>query len=107
MIFIGGVQPKTRDLEGSPRTCPRCGEPRARLRRTDTYISLFFIPLIPISKGEPFVACEGCGHVFDERGERLEALGEGRRPRCPGCGHRLESSFTYCPHCGQRVEGRA
>jgi hypothetical protein len=103
MIFIGGVQPKTQNMEANPRTCPHCGQPRAYLKRRDTYVSLFFIPLIPISRGEPFVVCEGCGHVFDERGQRLAALQEGRKKLCPGCGERLEPSFTYCPYCGNRV----
>jgi predicted amidophosphoribosyltransferase len=103
MIFIGGVQPKTRKLEANPRTCSACGQPRAYLKQTDHYISLFFIPLIPIRRGEPFLACEGCGRVFDERGARLATLREGMRPLCPGCGSRLDPSFSYCPHCGRRI----
>jgi RNA polymerase subunit RPABC4/transcription elongation factor Spt4 len=103
MIFIGGVQPKTRTLEGTPRTCPFCGAPSAYLKRTDHYISLFFIPLIPISRGTPFLACEGCSRVFDERRETLSSLREGRERFCPGCGERLDPGFSFCPYCGRRL----
>ncbi|MGQ9857671.1 MAG: zinc ribbon domain-containing protein [Thermodesulfobacteriota bacterium] len=103
MIFIGGVQPKTRNLEASPRTCPVCGSPQAYLKRTDHYISLFFIPLIPISRGRPFLACEGCGRVLDERGDILEELRAGMRRICPGCGQRTDPSFRFCPYCGEKL----
>lgn len=103
MIFIGGVQPKTRNLEASPRTCPVCGSPQAYLKRTDHYISLFFIPLIPISRGRPFLACEGCGRVLDERGDILEELRAGMRRLCPGCGQRTDPSFRFCPYCGEKL----
>lgn len=103
MIFIGGVQPKTRNLEASPRTCPVCGSPQAYLKRTDHYISLFFIPLIPISRGRPFLACEGCGRVLDERWDILEELRAGMRRLCPGCGQRTDPSFRFCPYCGEKL----
>lgn len=103
MIFIGGIQPKTRNLEAMPRTCPSCGSLQAYLKRTDHYISLFFIPLIPISRGRPFLACEGCGRVFDERGDILEELRVGMRRLCPGCGERMDPSFEFCPYCGRKL----
>ncbi len=103
MIFIGGVQPKTRTLEGTPRSCPACRAPSAYLKRTDHYISLFFIPLIPISRGSPFLACERCGRVFDEQGDVLASLQEGMRRLCPGCGKRLDPGFSFCPYCGKSL----
>jgi RNA polymerase subunit RPABC4/transcription elongation factor Spt4 len=103
MIFIGGVQPKTRNLEGVPRTCPSCGSPQAFLKQTDHYISLFFIPLIPISRGKPFLACEACGRVVQEGGDPLEELRAGMRRICPGCGERMDPGFRFCPFCGKRL----
>lgn len=103
MIFIGGVQPKTRTLEGTPRLCPACRVASAYLKRTDHYISLFFIPLIPISRGSPFLACERCGRVFDERGDTMASLREGMRRLCPGCGERLDPGFSFCPYCGRAL----
>jgi hypothetical protein len=103
MIFIGGVQPRSRRLESDPRTCPSCGAAKAYLKRTDHYISLFFIPLIPISRGQPMLACESCGGVFDERGQSVYLPSGDGLKRCLGCGERVEPSFTYCPYCGRRL----
>ncbi len=103
MIFIGGVQPKTRDLESTPRVCPSCGRPQAFLKRTDHYISFFFIPLIPISRGKPFLACEACGRVVQQGGDPLEELRAGMRRICQGCGERMDPVFQFCPFCGRKL----
>jgi|Deesub1362B_J571_1020462.scaffolds.fasta_scaffold07360_3 predicted amidophosphoribosyltransferase len=103
MIFIGGVQPKTRTLDDHPRICPHCGLSRAYLKRTDHYISLFFIPLIPISRGKPFLACELCGSIFDERGQPMTLPSGPKERHCPGCGEPVESHFSYCPYCGRAL----
>ncbi len=65
-FFIGGVQPKTVDLENVPRVCPSCGLYQARLKRLDHYISIFFLPLFRIKKGLPLLICDNCGHVSSE-----------------------------------------
>ncbi len=44
------------------RFCPRCGVRRAfhgAARRS--YLTLFFLPLIPLSGDRPCLACEVCG----------------------------------------------
>ena len=102
-FFIGGVQPKTVTLEDTPRMCQACGLYQARLKRVDHYISLFFIPLIPVKRGTPFVQCQSCGSVFSESGEAW-----GQRPgthvrTCPSCGQPVEPGFRYCPSCGSRL----
>lgn len=102
MIFIGGMQPRTRQLESNPRTCPSCGTPQAYLKRTDHYLSVFFIPIIPISRGRPFLACDGCGAIFDERGQGFIPSAEIPK-RCSGCGEAVDPGFSYCPYCGRRV----
>ncbi|KIX13487.1 zinc ribbon domain-containing protein [Dethiosulfatarculus sandiegensis] len=103
-IFIGGVQPKKTKLDDNPRTCPVCGLPSARLKRLDNYLSLFFIPVIPLKKGDVFLECERCGGVFSPDGERLGARpGQGGLPKCPNCGTSLQNEFEYCPKCGRKV----
>jgi len=103
-IFIGGVQPRKRQVDDYPRTCPSCGLPSARLKRLDYYISLFFIPLIPIKQGEQFLECERCGGVFSETGEiKGEAFPGVPSRTCPRCGGAVEPRFRYCPHCGQQL----
>jgi len=102
-FFIGGVQPRTVTLDETPRLCPACGLAQARLKRIDHYLSLFFIPLIPVKRGTPVLACDRCGTMFSS--EAL--LGADRRKadagKCLRCGYALEPGFRYCPHCGSRA----
>lgn len=102
-FFIGGIQPKTVTLDDAPRMCRACGLYQARLKRVDHYISLFFIPLFRIKKGNTFLQCQSCESVYSETGEAL-----GRRPgndglTCPSCGHSIEPGFRFCPFCGKRL----
>lgn len=49
MIFIAGVAPKTKIIDKALRLCPACGLARARLQRTDHWLSLFFIPVFRVT----------------------------------------------------------
>ena len=103
-FFIGGVQPRKVKVDDQARACPRCGLPSARLKRLDHYISLFFIPIIPVKRGEPFLECDRCGGSFDETGQPPASPSEFRAPQnCPQCGQPVSPEFRYCPNCGQRV----
>jgi hypothetical protein len=74
-FFIGGVQPKTVRLDKQARLCPVCHHSAVYLKRVDHYLSLFFIPLFPVKKGTPFLSCDKCRTVLDERGV---TMGDGR-----------------------------
>jgi rubredoxin len=82
-----------------------------RAVRQDHYLSLFFVPLIPVKRGEAFWQCRSCGQAFPDRqgqpgqGEPGGRPGRALRPpgRCPGCGRRVEPEFSYCPYCGRRL----
>jgi len=100
VIFIGGIGPRQKRLEEQPRICANCGLSRAYLTRVDDYLSLFFIPLLRIRKGEPFIQCERCGHVTDEGGRVHSAGMDLRQPRCHRCGAGLQAGFRFCPQCG-------
>ena len=102
MIFIGigGIGPRQKRLDEQPRLCSNCGLSRAYLTRIDHYLSLFFIPVLRIRKGEPFVQCERCGHVTDEGGRVFRPGIDLRQPRCHRCGAGLQDAFSYCPQCG-------
>ncbi|OQX55027.1 MAG: hypothetical protein B5M54_04030 [Candidatus Aminicenantes bacterium 4484_214] len=102
-VFIGGVHPKTKTLDEQPQLCPACGAFRLRLKRIDHYFNLFFIPLFPLKKGQPFLICENCGRMFDEHQRPLgKDLGRGGRKakRCSNCGQVNAPDFSYCPYCG-------
>ncbi|MFP5213380.1 MAG: zinc ribbon domain-containing protein [Acidobacteriota bacterium] len=100
-FFIGGIQPRTVTIDETPRLCPACGLAQARLRRVDHCLSLFFIPLFPVKRGEPVLMCDRCGAVSPPDappgGVAMAA------DRCRKCGFRVESDFRYCPHCGSRI----
>jgi ribosomal protein L32 len=102
-FFIGGIQPKTVKLDDNPRMCPSCGLYQARLQRVDHYISIFFIPIIPVKKGIPFFQCQSCGAMSRESGEPWTASKKMPGDLCPKCGRPLEKTFSYCPYCGSPV----
>jgi DNA-directed RNA polymerase subunit RPC12/RpoP len=105
-FFIAGVQPKTRMLDNKPQRCPRCGLYQAYTQQVDHYISLFFIPLLRIKQGMPFLYCRRCGQSVEPgSGQEVEAASFDRpsSPECKQCGHRLEGDFKYCPYCGAKT----
>ncbi len=101
-IFIGGVQPRKVTVDDTPRMCPSCGLATARLKRLDHYVSLFFIPLFPIKRGETFLECFRCGAILDESGNTISAGKTGGPRTCASCGRAVEPGYSYCPHCGRR-----
>ena len=110
-FFIGGVQPRERTIDRTPRTCPRCGSLSAYTKRRDLFFSLFFIPLFPVQKGEEYLECGRCGYSGEKgplrRGGTGESHGEaGEKPAkkvCPSCGRTVAAEYNFCPHCGQRL----
>jgi rubrerythrin len=104
MFLIGGVTPKIKVLDNTPRRCPVCGLYQAYYKRLDHYFNLFFIPIVRVKKGEPFVMCERCErtvHDFDKayEGDRLDT----KETTCRHCGKILDKSFRYCPYCGKPI----
>lgn len=98
-FFVAGVQPKMRAIDSEPRRCPRCGVRQAYMQRVDHYLSLFFIPLIRVKTGEPYLFCRNCEqpvgqHMHDQRISPSH---------CPSCGSPLDPAYNYCPRCGQRL----
>jgi RNA polymerase subunit RPABC4/transcription elongation factor Spt4 len=102
-FFIGGVQPKTIKIDANPRTCPECGHSELYIKRRDSYLSLFFIPLFPVKKGIPFMVCENCGSVFTQDGSQIEDSSRHRIQKCPHCGRSVGSDFVFCPYCGKSL----
>lgn len=104
MFLIAGVQPRTRRVENEPKRCPSCGQERAYTTRVDHYLSLFFIPLIRVKQGEPFLLCDGCQRPMENFQPPVrEAPPSGSSRVCVACKKAFDASFKYCPHCGQRA----
>jgi predicted RNA-binding Zn-ribbon protein involved in translation (DUF1610 family) len=89
-------------MDAAPRPCPRCGHPAARLKRMDNYLSLFFIPVIPVKRGEQFLDCPRCGPVEDTISQAWHSAQADETPRCVSCKRPLEEGFSFCPYCGTR-----
>jgi RNA polymerase subunit RPABC4/transcription elongation factor Spt4 len=102
-FFIAGIQPRTKAVDKTPRLCPVCGLQQAYLKRTDHYLSLFFIPLFPVKKGEPFLMCENCERVLHKKETKLETPLWKAENTCKSCGRVLERNFSYCPYCGKQT----
>lgn len=103
-FVIAGVQPRTRTLNDAPQRCPRCGLHQAYTQRVDHYISLFFIPLLRIKQGDPFLYCRRCELPVGMGAHQTptEDSFSQPSPKCRQCGNSLEAGFKYCPYCGQR-----
>jgi predicted RNA-binding Zn-ribbon protein involved in translation (DUF1610 family) len=105
MFFvIGGITPKTKRLDDQPIRCPNCGLSQAYRTRVDHWLHLFFLPVLPVKRGDEFLFCERCNAPVDKRGGGggMPLRADGRR-RCPSCGKEMERAFRFCPHCGQRL----
>jgi hypothetical protein len=102
-FLIAGIQPRTKVIDTSPRPCPACGLPQAFLKRTDQYLSLFFIPVFPVKRGDPFLVCENCERLQYRQGHDDDTGGREAGYRCGSCGRIMEQSFSFCPYCGRHV----
>jgi len=103
-FFIGGVQPKTIELDKESMNCPSCGLYGARLKRTDHYLSIFFLPIVRVKKGEPFMTCERCGHVsLQPYDGSSHSYGEAAINQCPSCMRQIQRDFRFCPFCGKKL----
>ncbi len=105
MIFIAGMQPKTVRVEKVAHACPACAHFEVYQKRIDHYISFFFLPLLRVKKGEPFITCDHCGVILDAHGTMSGAGMGTSQPahQCRSCQRDISPNFAYCPHCGKRV----
>jgi RNA polymerase subunit RPABC4/transcription elongation factor Spt4 len=104
-FFVGGIQPKVKVLEETPRRCPRCGLHQAYLKRVDHYLSVFFIPVLKVKTGEPALVCDRCERtVSDSDAERFQAR-QTQPPKkaCRFCGKGFPADYAFCPICGRRL----
>ncbi|MBW2606053.1 MAG: zinc ribbon domain-containing protein [Deltaproteobacteria bacterium] len=103
MFIIAGISPKTKIIDKIPRRCPLCGLHQAYFKRVDNYFSLFFIPLIRVKKGEPFIMCNRCEGQISEFGEDQRGWPGQQKDKCKSCGRRIDKGFDFCPYCGKHV----
>jgi tellurite resistance protein len=65
MVWIGTMN-LTRTVDRGNFYCPTCGSNQAyRLRHRRPFLTIYFIPVVPVGAAEPFVQCEGCRSHWD------------------------------------------
>lgn len=102
MFLIAGVTPRIKKLDNTPRQCPVCGLHQAYYKRVDHYFNLFFIPILRVKKGEPFIMCERCERTVHElKKEYSNTWSDITETTCRHCGKKIEKTFDYCPYCGK------
>ncbi len=83
MILIGTMN-LTRTRESGQFYCPECrGTQGYRLRARRPFLTLYFIPVVPIGSPQVFVVCDGCRQHWDSSvltldQQQHEAVGEQR-----------------------------
>lgn len=65
-FFVGGISPKV-VVEATRRLCPNCNDNLVQ-KRVDHVLTLFFMPIWTVSRGNPVTECERCGWVAYSRG---------------------------------------
>jgi hypothetical protein len=103
MILIAGVSPKIKRLDNNPRRCPVCGLAPAYYKRVDHYLSLFFIPILRVKKGEAFIMCDRCEKTVHQFSENHDAGPHAPDGHCRNCGRPSQKDFKYCPFCGKTL----
>jgi hypothetical protein len=102
MFLIAGVTPKIKVLDSTPKLCPVCGLHQAYYKRVDHYFNLFFIPILRVKKGEPFIMCEKCERTIHEvKEDDGKSWPDIMGVTCRYCGKEIEKTFAYCPYCGK------
>lgn len=66
-------------------------------------MNLFFIPVLRVKTGEPFLMCEQCERSVHEIGQEYEEYLKKMDGWCAHCGRFLRPGFKYCPHCGRKT----
>ena len=65
MILVGTMN-LTRTRESGQFYCPTCGSNQPfRLRARRPFLTLYFIPVVPVGGPELFVVCDGCRDKWD------------------------------------------
>jgi RNA polymerase subunit RPABC4/transcription elongation factor Spt4 len=103
-FLIGGIQPRTVRVEKQPQACPYCSRFNVYRKRVDHYLALFFIPILRVKKGVPFLACDDCNTLLEtmDSGAGFERPDDTGIQECRYCGKSFDADFSYCPYCGKR-----
>ena len=102
-FFIAGITPKTKKIDDNPKRCPDCGLYQAYQMRVDYYLNLFFIPVLKVKTGEPFMMCERCHKATGKFNHDSSTYQQKTGLLCKHCGNPIDKGFYYCPYCGKKL----
>ena len=65
-MFIAGTFEWATTLEQGEFLCPKCGTNKTYQRKVGrTFVTLYFVPILPIGRLREFVLCRGCRQNFE------------------------------------------
>ena len=108
MLIVGVDSRKKRVDRGLKlrRYCAKCcRDEEFQEYRIRKYFTVFFLPVIPVDKGESVMVCTGCGRIYDMPDEPQGPLPVIDIP-CIYCQKLIPVPVTgrhtvvECPHCG-------
>lgn len=116
MFILFGVRTILRDVKGGialREHCSRCGlVSDFRHQRERRFVTLYLVPVIPISKAESIITCNRCGASYDTNHRGFQpGVGADTDPGktllvCPGCSGKMRIPLKLdnaiqvtCPHC--------
>jgi hypothetical protein len=131
-ILIFGARPvkrEVRDGRREVRNCPACGMlSEMREHSLRNFFTLFFIPLIPLGRGQRVMTCSRCGFSyqaqdsgftprpvqFDSAPDAEVEIGDQKKViNCRYCDGKLRvpllpgrEILATCPHCRRKFEVR-
>lgn len=88
-MFIAGTFDWASTLEQGEFLCPKCGTTKTYQRKVArTFLTVYFVPILPISGLHEFVVCRGCRERFETS---VLAIGRGQTQREPQAIRAVES----------------
>jgi hypothetical protein len=102
-IVIFGIKNVSRKLAAGIFSCPQCRHDTPyTLKKVSRYITLYFIPLIPLGKVGEIVQCDECGSEFGTdilSQSHQEARAIPSLWTCSRCGNVNPAEYVSCVSC--------
>lgn len=126
-VFVGGIQPSV-ESKAVDQECPVCHRSSTQEKTVNQVLSMFFVPLFTVHRGEPYRVCPQCGwdskqadgwqllgrdfsqqqqqpgtpdSSSSSRGDASAAASAPNMPMsCSQCGHSVQPNYLFCPFCG-------